>query len=261
MADANFNNLQPPPPGFSQDDLKSRLKKAALEIKEEDDHLIKPREPFKDNDHLKKREKRAAVKKNLGSHSYHESSMIAGQAADFPGGVTISENTMNEALFRAKHIKEAERPRHRSPFPQMELNESHIFRNDKFEESGKGQGVDNHLELQMKQNLSSVENVTDYKLKKTFKGDFWNQKLVGNRSLSQPPNLSTVILKTGPIVSQVKGSNIMNSSNPRVISFRGNGGKVFSQIHNLTRAKQLLHSQMEHDLNESADQLLMEKGN
>ncbi|XP_034233894.1 N-acetylglucosamine-1-phosphotransferase subunits alpha/beta [Thrips palmi] len=258
MADTNFNNLQPPPPGFSQDDLKGRLKKAALEIKEEDDHLIKPREPFGDYDNMNYgvRQKRAAVKKNLGSHSYRESSMIAGQAADFPGAVTISESEINEALLNAKKPKEAERPRHRSPFPQMEMNETLIFRSGNFQENGIEQIVVDHG-----QNASFIENGTERKPRPSFKGGFWNQKLMRNSSFNQPSNLIAGKHRTGPITAKVHSSVVVNASTPKVLPKRGNGGKGYSQVYNLTRAKQLLHSQMEHDLNESADQTLMEKEN
>lgn len=255
MADVNFNNLQPPPPGFSQDDLKSRLKKAALEIKEEDDHLIKPREPFGEYENMNfgMRQKRAAVKKNLGSHSYRESSMIAGQAAEFPGGVTISESSLNEAVLKAKKLKESDRPRHRSPFPKLESNETYILKERNFHESGREGVLDKHIELKIKQNFSLIKNGTEQKLGTALKGDFWNQELVRNHI--QPSNFSIVKHRSGSISAQV------NTSLPRVVSIRRKGVKAYSQLFNLTRAKQVLHTQMEHDLNESADQTLMEKEN
>ncbi|KAK3907559.1 N-acetylglucosamine-1-phosphotransferase subunits alpha/beta [Frankliniella fusca] len=224
-ADLNFNYLQPPASGIFENNLNSRLKKAALNHAEEDDDLIRLQEPIKEYGEIEsmKRHRRAVVKKNLASKSYLESSMVAGQSADFPGSVTNSDSTAKRVLLAADQLRRAERPRHRSPFPQTDLNITNAGKNEKKE--GKDSDISNFGLVNMHLNGS---NINIYNLTNNLKG-----------------------------INSFSNDNVLSTN--RLFSVM-NRQKNSPRTSNSTKVKHI-HNLMENELNESIDQMLIEKEN
>lgn len=255
----NYNFLQPP--GLAQEDL--HLQEAALMEKQKDDHLISLQaEPLIEPDNARdtKRHKRAAVKKNLASHSYHGSSMIAGQSADFPGSVIDSKYAIQQAIMTADKLRYAERPRHRSPFPQSEFNETLILQ----VKNNHGQVHNTSYQKNpFMQNTSVIEGDVDEKIGVVTPEDNVSHKkydakhIVGNWT-SQVKRPLTV-LKKG-----FNASNLHQSaSDLKILKVLGalGGTRENLSTKNPTKARQHLHNVMENDLNESVDRKLIQKGN
>lgn len=243
--DINFNYLQAPAAGLAENNLHSRIKKVALIPGEEDDDLIRLQEPNRDygGRDSTKRHKRAAVKKNLASKSYFESSMVAGQSADFPGSVTNSDSAIRRALLAADQLKGAERPRHRSPFPQTDVNNTSVEMNSKRIVRTGGTS---------KLNGSLYGSIND---RQQNHGQFpQHANSHPNQSITLSVNSTTNNL---PSITMI--NNSMRSTHV-LTSVRNRNVKNFLRLLNSTKEKRL-HNLMENELNESIDQTLMEKEN
>lgn len=243
--DVNLNNYQPHDTNV-ENDSKPHPKKGAAGVQQDDDYLIKLQGPFEDYANVKDkaRHKRAAVKKNLGSLSYHGSSMVAGRSADFPGSVTNSESAINQALMEADKLREAERPRHRSPFPLMDFNESHLNLN-KSSISKEGQAGLLYFPL-TSNNTGSKDN---YLLKEARGLMNLTNKVQGaqEHSLAFDAGNKTQIFKRPLGISRDKPSN----DSLLVEKPQAQG--------NLTKVRQRFHNLMANELNESFDQTLVNK--
>lgn len=193
----------------------------------EDDHLIKVQEHFRNNeDQDVQRPKRAAVKKNLASLTYAGSSMIAGKSADFPVSVTNSEFAINQALLTATKLRNMERPRHRSPFPQTDSNETNAviaFFNQKDIHHGHG-----HT-----QNIVSTESSVHLKYENSKVDDH----MLNSTVLLNKTQIHALENRTSDSVSKLDHS-----------SFR-------KTLASWTKEKERRQNRMEKEFNESIDQL------
>lgn len=229
--------LQAPTVESAADKLKNSRGGSALP--DEDDHLIQIREQ---PEHVAavqetKRFKRAAVKKNLGSHDYLGSSMVAGKSADFLGSVTNSDFAINQALSAADKLRDAQRPHHRSPFPHTDLNETITVKS-----AIAGVGV-----------RQETPDITVSGLSHRL-GKFQT----ANNSLVKSIKKAAVSVSSAKIVKRTQGI-LMSNSIPGPLSKSKNSQNRTFHLLNVTKERQHLQSVMESDLNESVDQTLTEK--